>query len=49
LLSIDWGKTWLIFPDTAPHHYGKLDPDPHQSEKPDADPDPHQEVNSGSF
>jgi hypothetical protein len=24
-----------------PHHFGKLDPDPHQSEKPDADPDPH--------
>jgi hypothetical protein len=27
--------------DPGPHHFGKLDPDPHQSEKLDQDPDPH--------
>ncbi len=26
----------------GPHHFGKLDPDPHQSGKLYLDPDPHQ-------
>ncbi len=38
------------------HHFGKPDPDPHQSGKPDPDlhqsqkpdPDPHQDQNSGA-
>jgi hypothetical protein len=25
-----------------PHHFGKLDSDPHESEKLEPDPDPHQ-------
>jgi hypothetical protein len=25
-----------------PNHFGKLDPDPHQSERKEPDPDPHQ-------
>jgi hypothetical protein len=28
--------------DPDPHHFGKPDPDPHQSEKLDLDSDPHQ-------